>query len=225
MKNLIFTLFTAFLTVGIASAQNTFTISPNPASVIGYPDTFDTPDHSFIKNISNATQNYRWTRKAIVLPSGFRSAVCDCEQCYIEQVSSMNFTMAPGQQCPLDVHFYNYLQSTGSGIIHVTVTNLAVASDTLTGVYLYNSSSSTDDPLPVAEVHLFPNPTTDGFTLERAEEVAGVRVYALDGRQVAYFEPSDDQRYSLNNQPVGTYIVALVAKNGRVFQALELKKQ
>ena len=56
-------------------------------------------------------------------------------------------------------------------------------------------------------------------------EVAGVRLFALDGRQVAYFEPSAGQRYSVADQPAGTYIVALLAKNGKVFQAVEVRKQ
>lgn len=226
MKNLAFLLFTAILSVNLLSAQTTFSVTPNPSIVSAPPEVFDATAHATIKNISNARDSIVWVRTEIELPKDFTTAVCDCIQCYIAGVSTMSFGIAPNESCVLDVHFYNNQESSGTGIVHLKVTNVNVPNDMVTAVYLYNTTSSAKDPLPAATVRLFPNPVTEGFALENADDVAGVRIYSLQGgRQVANFEPSADQRYSIVSQPAGTYIVALVAKNGKVFQAVEVHKQ
>ena len=188
-------------------------------------DTFDATAKATIKNISNVRDSFHWERIVIELPHGFVSAVCDPERCYFTIVNSESFILEPGEEGELDVHFYNSNQVAGSGLVLVKVNNITNPSDSLSGVYYYNTTSGTDDPLPAANVRLFPNPVTEGFTLDRADDVAAVRVYSLSGQQVADFTPSADQRYSLVEQPFGTYIIALIAQNGQVFQALEVRKQ
>ncbi len=226
MKNLTILAFAAILSVHFASAQTTFSLTPIPSMVTGETTNFDSYAHATIKNITNVRDSLRWERTVLNLPEGFSTAVCDPIQCYFPSVSSKDFALAPGESGPLDVHFYNPLETSGAGLVHVKVTNVNVPSDMVTGIYIYNTTTtSTNHPLPVAQVHLFPNPTTEGFTLDNASEVAGVRIFSLDGRQVAHLNPSADQRYSLANQPVGTYIVALLAQNGKIFQAVELQKQ
>ncbi len=226
MKNFTFLFFAALVSVNLVSAQTTFSVTPNPSVVSAPPEIFDATAHATIKNISNVRDSIVWVRTEIELPKNFTTAVCDCTQCYKEEVSSMSFGINPNESCVLDVHFYNNLETSGTGIVHLKVTNVNVPSDMITAVYLYNTTSSAKDPLPAATVRVFPNPVTEGFALENADDVAGVRIYSLQGgRQVANFEPSADQRYSVTNQPAGTYIVALVAKNGKVFQAVEVQKQ
>lgn len=226
MKNLAFLFLATLLSAHFASAQTTFSLTPIPSSVTAKADEFDAAAHGVIKNITNVRDSLRWVRTVIELPEGFTTAVCDPIQCYFPNVNTKDFGLAPGATGPMDVHFYNNLETSGSGIIHLKVINVNVPTDMVTGVYVYTTATSgTRDALPVANVRLFPNPTTEGFALDNASEVAGVRVYSLDGRQVAYFEPSGDQRYSVADQPAGTYIVALLAKNGKVFQAVEVRKQ
>ncbi len=225
MKNLAFFLFAAILSVNFAAAQTTFSLTPIPSMVTGAPENFDSYAHGTIKNISSVRDSLRWTRTVIELPEGFTTAVCDPIQCYFPIVNTQDFALAPGESGPLDVHFYNNLETSGTGLVHVKVTNINVPNDMVTGIYVYNTTTGTKDPLPVANVRLFPNPTTEGFALDNATEVAGVRIFSLDGRQVAHLNPSADQCYSLANQPVGTYIVALLAQNGKIFQAVELHKQ
>ncbi len=225
MKNLAFLVFAAILSVQFAAAQTTFSLTPIPSMVTGAPTEYDSYAHGTIKNISTVRDSLRWERTVINLPEGFSTAVCDPIQCYFPSVTTKDFALAPGESGPLDVHFYNPLETSGAGLVHVKVTNVNVPTDMVTGIYIFNSTTSTNNPLPVAQVRLFPNPTTEGFALDNASEVAGVRIFTLDGRQVAHLNPSADQRYSLANQPAGTYIVALLAQNGKIFQAVELQKQ
>lgn len=225
MKHLSALLFLTVFLQAALSAQATFSLTPNPASVIAPAEEFDAACHAVIKNISTQVDSIRWTRTEVELPEGFYTAVCDCIQCYFPGVSTQTFTIQPNATCPLDVHFYNPNMTSGSGVVHLKVVNLKVPNDMVTGVYLYNTSTSTQDPLPAAEVRLFPNPVVDGFTLERADEVAGVHLFSLTGGRVAYFQPSANQRYSIADQPAGHYIVVLEARNGKYFQAIEINKQ
>ena len=129
----------------------------------------------------------------------------------------------------LTVHFYNHKADpapgqAGSGIVHLKLTNLGNLSDTLTAVYIYNTLSGTQD-FPAANVKLFPNPTTEFFTLANAEAVALMRLYTLDGREVARYIATANGTYSIANQPVGNYVLSFEDKNGQMFQALEIHKQ
>lgn len=226
MKQITPLFFAVFFLPCFSMGQTTFSITPNPSMVIATPDVFDATAYATIKNISNVRDSIQWIRTEVYLPKGFTTAVCDCEQCYKEEISTMSFGIAPNESCEFDVHFYNHLESCESGLVHLKVRNMNVPNDTVTAVYVYNcSTSKTHNPLPAPDVRLFPNPTAEGFVLENANDVAGIHIFSLSGRQVAYFEPTSNHLYSLANQPSGTYIVAMRATNGQVFQAVELRKQ
>ncbi len=225
MKNLHLTFCSVFLLAQCAWAQSTYTIAPNPAVVFALPSDQGITARAYVKNTSNLVDSIRWTRHVISLTNGMQTAICDCIQDYFTFINTQQFTINPGDSCILEVHFYNFAGVvTGPGIVHLKLENLSVPTDTSTAVYLYNPISDTDEPLPVAHVNLFPNPIASTFALSHAEKVAALRVFALDGSQVAYLEASSDHRYILPDVPDGTYVVAFLEKNGRVFQAIEVTK-
>jgi hypothetical protein len=130
--------------------------------------------------------------------------------------------MDPNEEGDMLVHFYGNGASCES-IVHIKITNLDNPSDTTIAVYLLNQNTATKD-LPEANVRVFPNPTIDFFSLENAENVALIRVFTLDGREVVRFDAAASTYYTLQNQPAGNYVIALSDKNNRTFQVLELKK-
>lgn len=225
MKYLSALLLAAFFLPLALSAQTTFSLNPNPSFITATPEDFDVAAKSIIRNTSMVDDSILWVRTEVQLPEGFFTAVCDPIQCYFPGVSSKTFLLKPNQTGPMDVHFYNPNMTTGTGIVHLLVTNLRVPNDTVTGVYIYNTISGTDDPLPTAQVRLFPNPVVEGFSLDHADDVAAVQVFSLTAGLVASFNPSADQHYSIADQPAGHYIVALIASNGKAFQAIEINKQ
>lgn len=231
MKNLLFTLFFALGVIQVANAQlqSAYHVYPNPSDTITTMDTYDSPAHGDIENISTDTVRVKWERQIISLSPNFETAVCDPVTCWFPAVNSKTFSLAPGAMGQLTVHFYNSQfdpppGAPGSGIVHLKLTNLDNAADSLTAVYTYNTLSATND-LPLPTVKLFPNPSKDYFILENAEEVASMRLYALDGREVARFQRSADNTYSIANQAVGTYVLSFEDKNGQMFQAVEIHKQ
>ncbi|MDO8367965.1 MAG: T9SS type A sorting domain-containing protein [Saprospiraceae bacterium] len=231
MKNLLFTLLFALGLLQVASAQfqSAYEVHPNPSDTITTSDTYDSPAHGEIKNVSNAPISVRWERHEVYLTPNITTAVCDPILCWISSVSSKTFQLEPDSSGQLTVHFYNAgfdpaPGEAGSGIVHLKLTNLGNPADTLTAVYTFSTLTGTNDP-PASNVKLFPNPTTDFFTLEKADDVASMRVFTLDGRILARFEVSPTNTYSIGHLPVGNYVLSFEDKHGQLFQAVEIHKQ
>ena len=231
MKNLVSTFAFVLGLISMASlqAQSAFHVHPNPSDTITTSDTYDSPAHGEIKNVSNSTISIRWERKIINLTPNVTTAVCDPVLCWLGTVSTKTFTLEPDSAGQMTVHFYNAAfdpapGQAGSGIVHVKLTNLNNPADTLIAIYTYSTLTGTND-LPKSNVKLFPNPTTDYFTLENAEGVAAMKLYSLDGREVARFENNSSNTYSIANQPIGNYVLSFEDKNGQLLQAVELHKR
>ncbi len=226
MKQVFTTLVCSFLFFQVAMAQATFAVEPNPASITAPPTLFDAAVKSLVINQTQSIKNMRWERTIIELPAEISSMVCDKNLCWASHVSTKDFVLTTGDSATMDAHFLNPLEITASAIVHIKVSNLGNPTvDFVTGVYLYNQSSSTSSPLPAADVKLFPNPVVDQFTLSNDQDVAAVGVYSLEGRQVAFFNASADHNYNIAAQPAGLYIVSLVDASGRIFQAVQVNKQ
>lgn len=226
MKNLLVTLFFAFALAQIAAAQNpsAYEVHPNPSDVVTAMDNFDSAAHGDIANTSSDSITIRWERHIISITPGIETAVCDPVQCWFPTVDSKTFGLNHDSTGELTVHFYNASGQAASGIVHLKLTNLHNAADTMTVVYTYSTLTGTGE-LPEANVKLFPNPTTEFFTLENASGVGFMRLFTLDGREVARFTASPDNTYSIANQPAGNYVLSFEDKNGQLFQAVELHKR
>jgi len=231
MKNLLFTLLFALGLVQSASAQfqSAFEVHPNPSDTVTTMDTYDSPAHGEIKNVSSTPITVEWVRNIIYLTSNVETAVCDPVTCWFPGVSTKNFTLDPDSSGQLTVHFYNNLfdpppGNAGSGIVHLKLTNLGNPADTLTAVYSFSTLTGTKN-LPAPNVKLFPNPSTDHFMLSNADDVASMRLFSLDGRQVARFEASPSNTYQIAHLPVGNYVLSFEDKNGQLFQAVEILKR
>lgn len=222
MKKQFLTLLLAAAFIAVGTAQ-TSVFHVAPAQIDTFSDEEDAPAHGEITNMTGNTINLRWERKVIEITPGCETAVCDPNTCYARHIGVRNLSMDPNEQGELTVHFYrngNYCE----GIVHLTVRNLDNPSDSTVVVYTLNQATGATE-LPAAEVKLFPNPFVEYFSLENADDVAAIRVYTLDGRQVSRLEVNAYNIYSLYQQPTGVYIIALEDKNGKVFQAMEVKKQ
>ena len=229
MKNLLFTFVFGLCLFPNVQGQSAYHVHPNPSDTVTTADTYDSAAHGKIKNVSNDTIKIKWVRHVISKTLNVETAVCDPVLCYFPGVSSKTFELEPDSSGQLTVHFYNNAYDpppgqAGSGIVHLKLTNLGNAADSLTAVYTYNTLTATND-LPQPTVRLFPNPTTDFFTLENAEEVASMRLFTLDGREVARFINDAGNTYSIANQPIGNYVLSFEDKNGQLFQAVELQKR
>lgn len=227
MKRLFTILFLLFGFYSVCVAQSTFTVSASEVWKIAQPTIPDLESHFNITNTSSAMQTIRWERTVveIVGDSDTKTQVCDLNLCYIPTVSTKTFDIEAGFTGSIIMHFLNPNAYQGaSGIINLKMSNVNVPSDSTVVTFLYTSSLSGTDELPVANVKLFPNPTVDNFQLTNADDVHRIRVFSLDSREVARFTATPGQIYSLAEQPAGTYLLALEDAKGQAFQAIRLVK-
>ncbi|MBC7776288.1 MAG: T9SS type A sorting domain-containing protein [Phycisphaerae bacterium] len=226
MKRLYFLVFCAqiFWQSIAAQAPSAYEVYPNPSDTVTAMDVSVAHAYAQIKNVSADSVFVKWERKIISVTPGVVTAVCDPVRCWYVTTNSNSVGLAPDSVGELTVSFGNTTGQAASGIVHLKLTNLGNAADTLTAIYTYSTLSGTND-LPAPKVKLFPNPTTDFFTLTHAEEVASMQLYNLDGRVLARFEHSSSNTYSIADQPVGTYVLSFEDKNGQLFQAVEIHKR
>jgi hypothetical protein len=213
-----------FWQTSIAQAPAAYEVYPNPSDTVTALEIEISTAFAQIKNRSSDSTFIKWVRKVIYVSPGVVTAVCDPYRCWYTNTQTNSFGLAGDSIGKLYVSFLHPDNQASSGIVHLNLTNLNNAADTLTAIYTSSTLSGTIE-LPAANVQLFPNPTTDFFTLTHAEEVASMRLFTLDGREVTRFEHSSDNTYSIANQPVGNYVLSFEDKSGQLFQAVEILKR
>lgn len=209
-----------------AFAQSAYLVTPTPAQVVTLPTEIDNVAHAKIKNVSNAPVTITWQRQVVSLHDSMYTLVCDPTTCYGANVSTQTFTLMPQDSGEMDIHFINEFELATTGLVRIKLTNVGNPADTLRVSYFFDSQTlDAKNPLPKATVKMYPNPFAEYMTLENAEAVGGLRLYALDGRQVAYQVVNGGQRYTFDGVPTGRYWLALETKEGRVFQTIDVQKQ
>jgi hypothetical protein len=226
MKKL-FTAFFLMLCVSGAMWGQTFMIDPATVQTPADPSETDVEAHVDITNLTSDDVTIGWERLTIEIGQGCETQVCDFNACYAAWIDSKQFILPGDTTGQIIMHFLNNTGIECCGIIHLKLTNLSNTGmvDTLTAVYLFNScSSSTGNPLPEANVKLYPNPTVDYIQLENADAVGYIRVYDMKGELVSYLHATPNHQYNVSSYPAGRYILALEDENGDVFQAMEVVK-
>ena len=221
-------LLALFAFAHVAFTQATFSLTPQNVSVVVADSTKDAEAINTIQNLQNVSKTIRWTRTVICIdPNNGLTQICDLVTCYFATVSTRTFTLAASASGPIITHFLKDAGVPGSAIIALHFENVANPADSVTSIYTFNACgvSGTAEQLPEANVQLFPNPVTEYFTLQNADAVANIRVYATDGRQVANFEATPGAQYPLTALTAGNYYVALLDQYQRVFQALQIEKR
>jgi subtilase family serine protease len=226
MKNLLFTLVFVLFAAS-AHSQATIQLTPDSVTVSAPMDLNPVIAYNQVKNLTNNTITIKWERTVISIdPDTLLTQVCDLNACYTPPVNTRTFQLGPQASGNMSVYLLNNSGQAAHAIVHMKYINLADVSNPKTGVYIFNADLvDAQEPVPAANVRLFPNPVIESFSLDQAEDVARLRVFALDGRKVATFDATTDNTYSLAGQPAGTYVVALESKSGKIFQAIEVKKQ
>jgi hypothetical protein len=215
--------FLAF--AGLMSAQASFTMVSNPAVVPAESPEPDIEAEMTITNLQNITKTLRWTRNVVSMTGPCQTQVCDPNLCWVPSVSTKTFQLAPNQVSPIIVHLVNSSQVQCCAIIDVHFANVDEATDSLTARFVFDCATGTKDLIQVSDIVLFPNPTATDFTLTNAETATAMRIYAADGREVAYFQATPDHHYRLPEQPSGVYYIVLENKDGQKFRAIQLQKE
>ncbi len=223
MKKITFT-FLTLLFLGFTSvAQSAFLIVHNPANGFDESARPSIKIKTEITNLTGNTLNLKWDRNVLVLPSPMTTQICDPLYCYFEEVSTGMFMIAPFATDTVSIIFLNPTGQNQVALVDMVITNKDNLTDVQPIHFQLNPVVGTKD-LPEPTVRFFPNPFVETFTLDNADAVANIRIFSMDGRQVAFMNANPGEVYTLN-QPAGMYIMALEDDKGNVFQTVEVNKQ
>lgn len=211
--------------------QVTVTITPGIVNSAVNPDSFEIKGKATLKNTSGQTKRFVWQRNIISLPSAWQALVCDVNQCWTSgvSVSPDTIVLAANGTSNLDVYIRpNHVS--GAATIELKVTEVGNTANTVTGRYLFATSTSTrETPKSYSNsnipVKIYPNPTTDYFMLTDNNDVVDrVVIYNIIGRQVRAYKAVDNFKYSVNDLPEGIYIIRLLNNSGNTVKTIRLNK-
>lgn len=225
MKKLIFTLAFALFSCAFAFAQ-TFSMSPDTVSVEAPGDEYLVDVYNNIDHLlpDGDTVFVHWQRTILVNPDSLDVQVCDTEACFSATVDSNTFPLWADTVIIVDVLNPDFIEPSYV-VVQLEFTDIANPDDSQFSYYIFTIGTvGTDEQQPAANVKLYPNPVVESFSLENSDDVHRIVVFSSDGRQVATFQPSSGQTYSLNGLPTGAYAVALEAQNGKIFQVISIRK-
>lgn len=75
------------------------------------------------------------------------------------------------------------------------------------------------------EIRVFPNPTTDYFSVNGMENLKEVVVINLVGREVKRFSASIRAKYDVSDLNSGLYLVRLIGEQGKAVKTVRLSKR
>ena len=227
MKNLLLIILitNAFLLRG--QSQVTLTLTPGIVNSSVHPDSFEIRGKATLRNTSNQTKRVVWQRNIISLPNGWQSLVCDINQCWTSGVNASPDTiiLAANGTSNLDAYIRPN-QISGSATIELKATEVGNAANTVTGRYLFTTTTNTREiSKNNSSFKIYPNPTTDYFMLNNDGEVINrVVIYNIIGRQVRSYNVVDNYKYYVNDLPEGLYIVRLLNNSGNTIKTIRLNK-
>lgn len=226
MKN-----FYIFFTFSILSFNSFAQFSMDVTSLSTAIDIYDdTLFNIHISNQTNTNQNFWWK---VIKPGGFPSnwetQVCDLNQCY-----NYNFDKCPANRknqvdpnatILVTMHF-NPDSTEGSANLCFKIYSdpeclNEIASTDCNDVITAGTTSS--DEMYNNQVLIYPNPTTDVFSIKNDDEVTLVKVYDVMGRLKLEEEHSLGNKHEVGDFEQSIYNV-LIYKNDHLIKTIFLIK-
>ena len=227
MKHLVLVFLFANAVLLRGYGQATVTITPGIVNSTVNPDSFEIKGKATLKNTSSQIKRFVWQRNIISLPSAWQSLVCDINQCWTSGVNASPDTivLAANGTSNLDA-YVRPNRTSGSATIEIKVTEVGNTSNTVTGRYLFTSTTATREFLKSgSSVRIYPNPTTDYFMLsDNSDVVERVIIYNIIGRQVKSYKAIDNFKYTVNDLPEGIYIIRLLNNSSNTVKTIRLNK-
>jgi Secretion system C-terminal sorting domain len=227
---LIYCLFFAQILRGV-SQNVTINLSPQIVNATISPDTFEVRGKAMFKNTSNSTKKFAWKRTIVAMTSGWQALVCDAKGCWNAQSSesSEHIDIAPNSTSVLDVNIRPN-RTAGSATIEVKIYEIGNEANAVTGRYLFTTTTTTaskESGKNNTGVRVFPNPTTDFFSIQDDYDVVErVVVYNMIGRVMKNYatNANNNNRYTITDLPEGLYVIRLLNARGGTVKTIRLNK-
>ena len=210
MKN--FLLF-AFIFCNLTLFAQDMSVTPNPVYDFVIEDDTALYGHATFKNNSTVEKSYMWERTVLCGENVQETWFCDPFNCYLPNIGAKDFTLAAGEEGQFDFHarFTSVDDRALNALIKVY--EIGNETNTLDVIYEYNSCAVGTNDLAINEIKLFPNPTTDHFTLTNIGSVKDVIIHNIIGAPVKQYLAEENASYSIGDLPAGVYMVQLSDAN------------
>jgi hypothetical protein len=163
----------------------------------------------------------KWQRNTLMITPGCQTKVCDLNACFSESTNTKTFPLGGNAEGAISVHLVNNTGNICQAVIRLDLFNVDVPSVVVPAYYIFNATSSINDVFRLEEVKVFPNPTSDYFTIQ-SDKVARVRMMTLDAREVANFNAEQTKTFSLNGQTPGMYVLLMEDNTGKAIGVAQL---
>lgn len=182
----------SFVTISANSQTLNFINTSGPYVFVNPADSFvDNVSYGHVINHLAPTDSIRMFVLSNNLPAGWLVALCDIHNCYPPDVDSIT-TLYPQDTSEVSVHFYDYVQTHGSGTVTIRVESRSNPS-----IYKDQVFGGTTEPIGIHQISTivkefslnqnYPNPfnpsTKINFTIPKTEAVY-LKVYDILGREV-----------------------------------------
>jgi Secretion system C-terminal sorting domain len=213
-----------------AQVAPSFKVTPDTSAITSNPDPneIESIADSYITNLSASDVTIRWRRNFLSGGQGTQVKVCDINACYGVNVITKEFVLAGNTEGLLSVHLVHNAATNLSGFVRLDLwdINQLPTPDTLRSYYLFNDATTfTTNFSRESNIEVYPNPAQDWVTLSNAAQIATVRIFNVDGREVETVNVAQQAAFSVGHLPVGNYVLMLADKNGKISDVKELSKR
>lgn len=221
-------LFIIFLLIGIGMTGQ-ISVDSDSYTLAGTPEDEDIKLEFEITNTGSEAIRFHWEIIRTDVPEEWEFYVCDSNLCYDwgQEKSPSIYTL----EYPAGATEKFRLHMRPNGVMYDGITDIRFYSDedasiTVGGVSVFHeiSTSSTFES-KIADITLFPNPTSEYFKVKNDNEVYEVAIYNLLAKRLKSFKHNDNKLYNIADLSKGLYIVRLFDKKGNSIRALRLTKK
>ncbi len=224
MKN--FLLFALLFFSYTISAQ--LEVTPNPIVEWEVVSGTEIVGKAKVKNTSNVVKEYTWERTVLDNCNNDQTWFCDPNLCYIPSVSTQVFTLDPGAEGPFELHATFNDPDNRDLVVQIKVYETNNADIVVDAMYEFESGNCIGvnvDEVELKDIKLFPNPTTDHFTLTNVIGVQNVIIHNIIGTPLKQYIAQENATYSISDLPAGVYMVLLNDANGNNIGSKRVFKQ
>jgi hypothetical protein len=176
-----------------------------------------------VKNNSSAKATYVWTVTPVTSPNPWIFQVCDINLCYLPTTLTQEFDLEAGQEGEFYIQV-SHNNFRGDGEYKVKFVNKNNPSDSITGTFIFNSTTSTRDITFGDNIKIHPNPANNYFHISDTKQIGKVQVLNLVGGVVKTYYAQNTDQFDISDLPSGMYMVKMIHKNSNKVKTLRLRK-
>lgn len=197
----------------------------------GPTDIFDF-EHKFnVQNVTDQEVTAYWQLiKGDDFPDEWSSFLCDNGSCYPDFIrncpEAKPNVFAPGQSFEWTLHM-KPKNTIGESQLTIRVFYPQAEGDSTYVDQIYDIRVGTSNTVEVslAEMVIYPNPTTDYFGIKADDSVSKIGIYNVVGKQMKMINHRSGQSHNVQDLSKGIYLVRLMDDKGQVMKSMKLSKR